>query len=238
MSFTTILLQVQATGADSIEKAKDTVLKSQEIASISVFEMIGKGGWVMIPVGLALLFCIYFIIERILYINKRSAMSRDILHRIKDNLKEGKLSQVQSYVESIPTAQAQVLSTGMRFVGGNAREIESAMEARAEVEVSAMEGPLHYLSVISKLAPMFGFLGTILGVIQIFYGVSTGSGAIEIQVISNGLYQKLISSASGLTVGMISGAAHGLFLKRIDTVRERLQEQILGFMEMMNRSNL
>lgn len=191
----------------------------------------------MALLALSLLIGIYFIVERFLYLKSRAAIDFNLISVVKDNLKENRPDAALAYCERTNTAQAQVIATGLRFLGSNMREIESAMETKANVELSAMEGNLHYLSLISRIAPMLGFVGTIWGVINIFYSIST-TGDLSIGAISGGLYTKMVASFAGLLVGMIAFFGYQLFMRRIDKFAERLQEQSLSLLEMLTKSKL
>jgi biopolymer transport protein ExbB len=196
-----------------------------------------KGGFVMALLALSLVVAIYFIVERWIYLGKRAKLDDNLINIIKDNLKENRPDAALSYCDRTPTAQAQVLATGLRFLGSNMREIESAMETKGSVELSAMEGNLHYLSLIARVAPMLGFVGTIWGVINIFYSIST-TNDISIGAISDGLYVKMVASFAGLLVGIIAFLGYQLYIRRIDRFAERLQEQSLKLMEILVTSNL
>ena len=187
--------------------AAGAAAKATEHVSAPVLEIMTKGGVVMIFLALCMLIAIYFIVERFIYINQRTN-----------------------------TAQGQVMATGLNFLGSNMREIESAMETRANVELSAMEGNLGYLSLIARIAPMLGFVGTIWGVINIFYTIAQTNG-LEIGGISEGLYIKMVTSFAGLLVGIISFIGYQLFVRKVDRFAERLQEQSLSFLEVLNKSN-
>jgi biopolymer transport protein ExbB len=111
------------------------------------------------------------------------------------------------------------------------------METKASVELSAMESNLTYLSLISRIAPMLGFVGTIWGVINIFYSIAQ-SNDLSIASISEGLYVKMVASFAGLLVGIISFLGYQLFMRRIDRFAERLQEQSLNLLEVLTKSNI
>jgi len=227
-----LLIQLLQAGADSSAAAGAT-----EHVSAPIVEIMAKGGVVMALLALSLLIAIYFIVERFLYLKSRAAIDFNLISVVKDNLKENRPDAALAYCERTPTAQAQVIGTGLRFLGSNMREIESAMETKANVELSAMEGNLHYLSLISRIAPMLGFVGTIWGVINIFYSIST-TGDLSIGAISGGLYTKMVASFAGLLVGMIAFFGYQMFMRRIDKFAERLQEQSLSLLEMLTKSNL
>lgn len=237
MQILSTLLQAVAATPDSAAAKAAKTAEQIEHTSAPLLEIMTKGGFVMIILALCLLITIFFIIERLLYINGRVKMDHNVMNVVRDNLKEHKAESALAYCERTPTAQAQVVATGLRFLGSNMREIESAMETRANVELSAMESNLNYLSLMSRIAPMLGFVGTIWGVINIFYAISVDNN-LSIGAISGGLYVKMVTSFAGLLVGIVAFIGYQLFLRKIDRFAERLQEQSLGFLEMLNKSNL
>ncbi len=208
-----------------------------EHVSAPILEIMTKGGVVMGLLAFCLLLTVFFIVERWIYIKNRSKVDEAMLGVIKDKLKENQMDAAMSYCERTPTAQGQMFSTGLRFLGSNMREIESAMETKASVELSAMESNLAYLSLISRIAPMLGFVGTIWGVINIFYSISQ-TNDLSIGAISGGLYTKMVASFAGLLVGIISFLGYQLFMRKIDRFAERLQEQSLNLLEILTKSNL
>ena len=230
-----IILQAGNTMADSAALAAGA--ETTEHVSAPILETMVKGGFVMALLALSLVVAIYFIVERWIYLGKRAKLDDNLINIIKDNLKDNRPDAALSYCDRTPTAQAQVLATGLRFLGSNMREIESAMETKGSVELSAMEGNLHYLSLIARVAPMLGFVGTIWGVINIFYSIST-TNDISIGAISDGLYVKMVASFAGLLVGIIAFLGYQLYIRRIDRFAERLQEQSLKLMEILVTSNL
>lgn len=230
-----IILQAGTTMADSAALAAGA--ETTEHVSAPILEIMVKGGFVMALLAGSLVVAIYFIVERWIYLGKRAKLDDNLINIIKDNLKENRPDAALSYCDRTPTAQAQVLATGLRFLGSNMREIESAMETKGSVELSAMEGNLHYLSLIARVAPMLGFVGTIWGVINIFYSIST-TNDISIGAISDGLYVKMVASFAGLLVGIIAFLGYQLYIRRIDRFAERLQEQSLKLMEILVTSNL
>jgi biopolymer transport protein ExbB len=230
-----ITLLQATTGADSAN-ATTKAAQSAEHVSAPILEIMTKGGVTMIFLAIAMLAAIYFIIERYMYINARAKMDFNLMNAVRDHLKENRPDSALAYCSNTATAQAQVIATGLRFLGSNMREIESAMETRANVELSAMESNLSMLSLISRLAPMIGFVGTIWGVINIFYAISVDNN-LSIGAISGGLYVKMVTSFSGLLVGIIAFFGYQMYIRKIDRFAERLQEQNLAFLELLNKSN-
>ena len=235
--FLNILLQAATPTDVATPTAAAAAQPTTEHVSAPVLEIMTKGGVVMGLLAFSLLLAIYFIVERIIYLKNRAKIDSNLISVVRDNLRENRPDAALSYCERTPTAQAQVIATGLRFLGSNMREIESAMETKASVELSAMESNLAYLSLIARIAPMLGFVGTIWGVINIFYSIST-TNDLSIGAISGGLYTKMVASFAGLLVGIISFLGYQLLIRRIDRFSERVQEQSLSFMELLSKSNL
>jgi len=235
MNLFTLLLQSGTVVADSAQSSAGEA--TSEHVSAPILEIMVKGGFVMGLLAASLIVAIYFIVERWIYLKNRAKLDENLINVVRDNLKENRPDSALAYCDRTPTAQAQVIATGLRFLGSNMREIESAMETKAQVELSAMESNLNYLSLIARVAPMLGFVGTIWGVINIFYTIST-TGDLSIGAISGGLYVKMVASFAGLVVGIIAFLGYQLDIRRIDRFAERLQEQSLNLMEIFVKSNI
>lgn len=235
MNLFNLLLQSGTVVADSAQSAAGEA--ATEHVSAPILEIMVKGGFVMGLLAASLIVAIYFIVERWIYLKNRAKLDENLINVVRDNLKDNRPDSALAYCDRTPTAQAQVIATGLRFLGSNMREIESAMETKAQVELSAMESNLNYLSLIARVAPMLGFVGTIWGVINIFYTIST-TGDLSIGAISGGLYVKMVASFAGLVVGIIAFLGYQLYIRRIDRFAERLQEQSLNLMEIFVKSNI
>jgi biopolymer transport protein ExbB len=231
------ILLPAANAAAVNEPAAGAKAETVEHVSAPILEMMAKGGFVMGLLGFCLILSIYFMVERLIYLKNRAKIDDNLINVIKDNLRDNRPDAALAYCDRVPTAQAQMISTGLRFLGSNMREIESAMETKASVELSAMESNLTYLSLISRIAPMLGFVGTIWGVINIFYSIAQ-SNDLSIASISEGLYVIMVASFAGLVVGIISFLGYQLFMRRIDRFAERLQEQSLNLLEVLTKSNI
>jgi biopolymer transport protein ExbB len=218
----------QATGA-----VIEGVVKTNEI---SVLEFIFKGGFFLIPIALLLFYTFYIIVERYLYIHKRAVIDPNLIRDIRGNLNAGNLDAAVSIAERNGTASGYVLREGILTIGRPIAEIESNMERAANIEVGEMEKKLGQLGLIAGIAPTFGFIGTISGVIKIFYSISQTED-ISIGNISGGLYEKMISSGAGLVVGIVAYSAYHLYNGRIDSFALGIQKQVLDFVNIIQRPN-
>lgn len=227
-------LQVQN---DSITQATGALVQATATTEeISVIEFIFKGGFFLIPIALLLFYTFYIIAERYMYISRRAVIDPNLIRDIRDNLNAGNLDAAVSITERNGTASGYVLREGILTIGRPIAEIESNMERAANIEVGEMEKKLGQLGLIAGIAPTLGFIGTISGVIKIFYSISQTED-ISIGNISGGLYEKMISSGAGLVVGIIAYAAYHLFNGKIDSFALGIQKQVLDFVNIIQRPN-
>ncbi|MDP4185250.1 MAG: MotA/TolQ/ExbB proton channel family protein [Bacteroidota bacterium] len=194
-----------------------------------------KGGWILLPILLMSIVNIYLIVER-WYVIKGATKKQNILPVIAPMIKEGKIDLAISTCEMSNQPAGRVMASGLRTIGYPIAEVQEAMEAEARQQVDYLTKGMHYLAIIASVAPMFGFLGTIFGVIKIFYSISL-SDNISIGIISGGLYQKMISSASGLLVGMIAFAGYHLLSARIDKISSSIEYQCNQLVALLRRNN-
>ena len=155
---------------------------------------------------------------------------------IKDQLNNSNLDMAKSLAERTNTASGRIVKEGVLSIGRPISEIESNMERAANIEIGEMEKNLGQLGLIAGIAPTLGFIGTIGGVIKIFYSISVTEN-ISIGNISGGLYEKMISSGSGLIVGIVAYSAYHLFNGKIDNFSLAIQKQILDFVNIIQRPN-
>ncbi|RVT75742.1 MotA/TolQ/ExbB proton channel family protein [Flavobacterium sufflavum] len=230
--FSSIQLQ-----ADTIANAASNVLV-EKVASnteISVLDFILKGGFFLIPISILLFYTFYLIIERYLYIHKASKIDAHLIKDVSVNLVSGNLNMALSIAERSNSASGNILKEGIQVVGRPITEIESNMDRAADIEIGEMEKHLGQLGLIAGIAPTLGFIGTISGVIKIFYSISVTEN-ISIGNISGGLYEKMISSGSGLIVGIIAYSGYHLLNGKIDHFALKIQKQILEFVNIIQKS--
>ncbi|AOC95178.1 MAG: MotA/TolQ/ExbB proton channel family protein [Flavobacterium nitrogenifigens] len=230
--FTFIQLQT-----DTIANASNVVV--EKIAApqneISMFGFIMKGGVFLIPIALLLFYTIYLIFERYMYISRASKIDSRLMQDIGEKLHSGNIELARTIVERNNTAAGNILKEGVLVIGRPIAEIEANMDRAADIEIGEMERHLGHLGLIAGIAPTLGFIGTISGVIKIFYSISVTEN-ISIGNISGGLYEKMISSGSGLIVGIIAYSAYHLLNGKIDNFALKIQKQILEFVNIIQRA--
>lgn len=219
--------QIETTTTPAAAPAKIT-------EEISAFEFLMKGGVFLIPIALLLFYTLVVIVEKVRFIRRTAKYNKNILSEIKTNLQAGNLSPVLETLSRDQTAFGSVLTEGVMTIGRPISEVESNMDKMANIEIGRMEKNLGHLGLIAGIAPTLGFIGTISGVIKIFYSISITEN-VSIGNISGGLYEKMISSGSGLVVGIIAFAGYHLLNGMIDNYSLTIQKVNLEFVNLIQR---
>lgn len=200
---------------------------------LSLWDLISKGSyWIMGPLALMSLITIYVVIERMLALSKANREDKDFMSKIRDYVHEGKIDSARNLCAQSASPSARMVEKGLQRMGKPAKEIESAMESAGRIEVVRLEKGSSWLRLIARLSPMFGFIGTIMGVIKIFYDISLTDN-ISIAVISTGLYQKMVTSAGGLIVGIVAFAGYHLVTGMVEKVTDKMERTSLAFMDLL-----
>lgn len=199
---------------------------------LSLLDLIIKGGVIMIPIGILSLISIYVIVERYVFIKKAFKQESNFLANIKDHLAKGDIKAAKAYCQRLNNPISRITEKGLNRIGKPIKEIESAMESMAGIENSKLEKNLGFLGLTAGIAPMLGFIGTISGIIKIFYNISV-SDNISIGLIAGGLYEKMITSGSGLIVGLIAYAGYHWLNSLIDKFNNKVEITAVEFIDVL-----
>jgi biopolymer transport protein ExbB len=191
----------------------------------NVGQLLLKGGFIMIPILLLSVLSIYFFIERFSYIRKSSVIDEILVENIIAEVKNKRTEEALKYTMKSDSSLGRILESGLSQAGKSLNDVEKYMEATANLEISIMEKNTGYLGIIAGIAPMLGFIGTISGVIKIFYNISLADN-ISIGIIAGGLYQKMICSGSGLIVGVIAYSCYHYLQMMIDRFSIEMQRKV------------
>jgi biopolymer transport protein ExbB len=215
-------LQVTSTAVENIEAPAEE--------SMRLIDILFKGGVVMIPLIILSLISIAFIISKYIFIRERSKMDHNLVSTVLDKVSLGQFDSANLLCDQANSSLGNVIKAGVSQIGKPIEYIEKALEVQSNIELSEMESKMGYISMVSGIAPRLGFIGTILGVIVIFYSISQ-TADISIGTISAGLYQKMISSATGLIVGVVAFMGYNYLLTKIDNFSLHLQKEVLEFIK-------
>jgi len=196
----------------------------------TVLDLLMKGGIIMIPIVLLSLLSIYIFIERLVYIRRLSIIDNGLLMTVLNDLKGGEHNNAMLHARNNEASIGRILESGIEKIGKPVSEVERNIETTTNLEITKMEKNTGYLGIIAGIAPMLGFIGTISGVIKIFYNISLADN-ISIGLIAGGLYQKMICSGAGLIVGVLAYAAYHYLQMMIDRYSISLQESLIQFLK-------
>lgn len=195
-------------------------------------DLLVKGGWVMIPLAFLAFLGLVIFIERYITIRKSTKSESNLMLQIKQYIHEGRLENAIAYCRNNNSPLGRMLEKGLKRIGRPIKDIEASIENVGKLEVSKLEKNINILGIIAGIAPMLGFVGTIIGVITIFHDVSI-KGAIEIGTISGGLYTKMITSATGLIIGIVAYVLYHILNMMVERIILRMETDAIEFIDLL-----
>ena len=220
MNLLTVLLQVPAAiPTDSTASVAIAAASNQ-----NYFSLLLKGGWILLPLFLLFFLSIYMFIERWVTITTLGKNDTSWFARISELVSDWKIDKAIKFCNENPTTYSKVIAAGLEAAAvGEDMEVQDALQSEARQQISVLERGMNYLGITASIAPMLGFLGTIFGVIKIFYNISV-TNYLKIANISDGLYQKMICSGAGLFVGILAYSGYYILNGRIDKIVIRIDK--------------
>lgn len=200
--------------------------------NISLVELLSLGGWLMLPLALLFLITVYVFIERLLNIRRAQRLDANFMNIIRDHIVTGNVTAARSFAKNTANPVARIIDKGIQRIGKPIDAIEKSMENVGKLELFNLEKNLSVLSLIAGIAPMFGFLGTIVGMFQLFYRLAA-TGEFTIQSMANGIYTKMVTSASGLIIGLLAYIAHNYLNAQVDKTANRMETSSAEFIDIL-----
>ena len=220
------LLQV-----DPVEAVQATPV--QQEMSYSLIEMAMKGGWLMIVLAALSVIAIFIFGKKLWMIHQASKIDRDFMMDIRDYIHDGKLKSAKTLCSKFDTPVARMVETGIDRIGKPLGDIQSAVENVGNVEVAHLEKGLPYLAMIAGGAPMIGFLGTVMGMVQAFFNMSQAGNNIDITLLSSGIYTAMITTIGGLIVGIIAYFGYNYLTSKVSNVVFQMESSTIEFMDLL-----
>ncbi len=217
-----ILLQVDST----------TATAGATVRSETVFGMLTKGGPLMIPLGILFALAVYVFIERLLVIRKAGAQDENFMNIIRDQVTNGNVAAARSLTKSRNNPVGRMIDKGLQRIGKPIDAIEKSMENVGKLELYKMEKNLSILSVIARIAPLFGFVGTIIGLVILLKDFATIANP-SISLIADAMYIKLITSATGLIIGMLAYMGYSYLDTQINRTANRMEAASSEFIDIL-----
>ena len=229
------LLQIlPADTAQAIYNTMQEATAETESVTMNAFDLALKGGWLMIVLLILLLMTIYVLIERTLVINKAAKEDSSFMNRIKDYIHDGKIDAAQALCRNTDTPSARMVEKGISRLGRPTADVMSAIENQGNIEISKLEKGLPVLATSASGAPMVGFLGTVTGMVKAFMDMASAGANVDVNSLSTGIYEALVTTVGGLIVGIIALFAYNYLATRIKGIVNKLEMRIMEFMDILN----
>ncbi len=218
------LLQVDST------KLINTI--AQQPQTMNLWTLLNKGGWIMYPLYILLAAAIFVFFERLIAIRKASRIDANFMNVVRDNIITGNITAARNLARNTDNPVARIIDKGIQRIGKPIDAIEKSMENVGRIEMYKMERNLNILSLIAGIAPMFGFLGTIVGMLQLFSAIAS-TGELELGEIAGGIYTKMITSATGLIIGLLAYVAYNFLNMQVDKTANKMEIASAEFIDVL-----
>jgi len=232
MNFLILLQESISPLADSLATAGSTGM--HPVGHFSIMEQLMKGWYIYLPQLLMSVIAVYVIIERTLTVNRADKEEASFMQRIKEYINQGKLDSAKNLCSTSGTPTARMIEKGISRIGKPVEDIKKAIEMVGKLETAKLDRNVSILATIAGIAPVFGFLGTVFGVIVIFRDIAE-AGSLQIGTVSEGLYLKMISSAVGLIVFMIAYIGYNHLVTRVNKVVNKMEANAVEFLDVLEQ---
>ena len=220
--------------SDIQEAAAGTIAQNAGELKMPFFELAAKGGWIMIPILLLSFMAVYIFFERLFAIRKAMQVDNNFMDRIRDYIHEGKIDAAMKLCQSVNKPVSRMIEKGITRLGRPLQDVNTAIENVGKLEIAKLEKGLSWLATSAGAAPMLGFLGTVTGMVRAFYDMSKAGNNIDIQLLSNGIYEAMVTTVAGLIVGIIAYLAYNVLVARVVKVVNLMEASIMEFMDLLH----
>ena len=206
------------------------------LETFSLIEMATKGGWLMIVLVVLSIIAIYIFGKKWWMIRQAGKIDKDFMMDIRDYIHEGKIKSAQTLCSKYDTPVARMIEAGIIRIGRPATDIQAAIENVGNVEVARLEKSLPYLATIAGGAPMIGFLGTVMGMVQAFFNMANAGNNIDITLLSSGIYTAMITTVGGLIVGILAYFGYNYLTAKISGLVYNMESATIKFMDVLGEN--
>ncbi|MDE6496345.1 MAG: MotA/TolQ/ExbB proton channel family protein [Duncaniella sp.] len=220
--------------ADTVTSVTTATAAVAENAQLSVWELCTRGGVIMIVLALLSVISIYIFVERCIALRRAAKEDKSFMQRIKDYIHEGEIESARNLCERTATPYARLIDKGISRIGRPMNDVLVTIENTGNIEVAGLEKGLPWLATTAAGAPMLGFLGTVVGMVEAFYNLASAGSSANIAVLADGIYAALVTTVAGLVVGIIALFAYNYLVARINGVMNMLETKTMEFMDLLN----
>jgi biopolymer transport protein ExbB len=217
-----------------VNTAANVLAMEPQGITLNFWDLALKGGWIMIPIVLLSVIGVYIFGDRYIAIQKASKVDPNLMNQIRINIQEGKIDSALSLCRSTNQPITRMIEKGITRIGRPLNDVSTAIENVGNLEISKLEKGLPVLASVAGGAPMLGFLGTVMGMIQAFYDMANAGNNIDVTLLSSGIYQAMVTTVAGLIVGIIAYFAYNILVARVESVVFKMEASTTEFMDLLN----
>ena len=226
-----MFLQINQVGETATAVAAEVVGGGEKL---SLIDLATKGGWIMIVLAIMLIFCVYLFIERYRALDRALKDDVSFMNSIREYILSGNLDSARTLAKNNTTPISRMIEKGLSRLGRPLNDIQTAVENAGQLEVSRLERNLWLIATFAGLGPMLGFLGTVTGMVRAFFDMSQAGNNIDIQLLSGGIYEAMVTTVGGLIVGIIALFFYNLLTSKVDKIVFLLEVKATEFMDLLN----
>jgi biopolymer transport protein ExbB len=219
---------------DGVVEIADVMAPEATEVKMNILELAIKGGWVMIPIVLLFFIAVGVFIERLLVINKAAKEDDSFMDRIKDYVRAENVKSAEKLCQKTNTPYSRMIGKGLQRLGRPMNDIQVAIENVANIEVAKLEKGFVWVATTAAIAPMLGFFGTVTGMVRAFFDMANAGSNVDITLLSSGIYEALVTTVAGLSVGIPVLFAYNYLVAKVDGVINQMENQAMDFMDLLN----
>lgn len=226
-----ILLQIHEASGAAIETTGEII---QTEKTLNIIELAIKGGWIMIILGILSIVAVYIFVERYIALNKAGKEDKNFMNNLKMQIHQGNLQGAKQICANNKTPIGSMIDKGLSRLGRPLNDINQAVENVGKLEIARLENGASILGTIANLAPSIGFLGTVTGMVRAFFDMAMAGNNIDIQVLSGGIYEAMVTTVGGLIVGLLASFMYSVIISKINKIVFLLEARTMEFMDVLH----
>ena len=223
---------------DVAEETSQNLDLVTEEKTLSIMELIfngGLAGQIIVGFLFVLLFvAIYLYFERLFAVRAASKLDRNFMDQIRDNVANGNIQAAKILCVQQNSPVSRLTEKGISRIGSPLEDINTAIENAGRLEVYKREKNVGILATIAGVAPMIGFLGTVIGMVLAFHQLATSSGQAEMGSLAEGIYTAMTTTVAGLIVGIIAYIGYNHLVVKTDKVIHQMEATAVDFLDLLN----
>ena len=211
----------------------DTTTVESVDESVSVLDLAIQGGFMMVPIFILSVIAIYLFFERLMIINKANQSPEQFMNRVKDSVLRGDITGAKLLCAQHDSPVSRMIQKGLSRIGSPLKNIEASIENVGKLEIFKLEKNLSGIATIAGAAPMMGFLGTVIGMVEAFIAIAQEEGSVSPKLLSSGIYTAMITTVAGLIVGIIAYLAYNYLVTRVQKVIHKMEYTSIEFIDLL-----